>query len=1240
MPRFHRRGHGCDAIGEAWATHGGIRSESTYARTAHQFRVAGEPWASNSDAKDTDGPKIVAAVVEAALRTYACVSTTTTKSIWFQDHEPQAANRVGLDTRVFQAPLGALEAAAGATDGAAVHAGIPVPPANAVSVMCLAIRGLSLLRLAAGSISELALLIEMVIAASWPRGSSRPKSAWAGRAVDFQLHSTPWYWAEAGALEGRLYLDHNQFTGSIPDSLGKLTALTALSLNNNQLSGPIPSSLGNLAQLQSLDLSGNQLSGEVPSSLGSLTSLTALGFGTNQLSGRIPSSLGNLVNLTRLFLDTNQFSGSVPSSFSKLTKLTNFNCAIPVGLFPTLDFGNNCCTSGYATCSNGVITGLTLSGANLTGSLSPLLSGLTNVTSLDLSNNLQLSGPLPSGLSKVTSCNLSGTSLCSSGDTQAVCNAPACPSEGVSKTPLIGGLVGGAVLLIAGVVGFLWYRMRTQPEAEPQLPMTHKTSFSRLKFTPSPSPSFPSMGEAVNITEWWRPYDSACRTGIAAFDIAWRPFVVSWILVSALGCLFVTYCNVSMLRRNGWAVRGVRHMCLMAINGAALLKLVFYSYNPYCVYDGCDTNAVRILFDGTYWCFMLAYALMGVHWISIFYTFMHLTPIDTLLIARAVALVYVVFVVALEIVLSVMAMNTDLKYAVLIVEGGTLVLILLSVVPMYFLYGLRFIQRLRNVRADKSGRRERMLSKIRVMTYGPSVCSAVFIILQGAKFTVLHTNPFWFLIGECLGNSIEFIVMSLFLDGILLREPDAVPSLAERLWDITTAYVPLTYTSFGGPQVHIAMYIHEFVEKRKWLPSNVFAELFAIAQALPGPASTQLGYSIGLIRGGVAGGLLSFFIWSFPCMIIMMGFGIGVSQLGSSLPPVVLYLQNGLTSAAVGLVALAAYKLCTKLLADRICSAIGAVSAILAINLYKQAWLFPVLMIAGGTVTFIEAQIAAAAERRAREQAAISSSEARDEARALQPGSTADSGAQTPKSGSSGSGAADESTFFKVRFSYSPRTGLVLLGIWAVLLVVAIVLRGIDAPRPLSVLGTLYFVGSIIFGGGPVVIPLLQNYVVTNGWLSDSEFLIGLAIINAMPGPNFNIAAYVGALALRDSVGASIGGALLGNIGIFLPGLLLMSGLMPLWNQYRALKSVQSVFRGVNAAAVGLVVAAIYLLGQKTITPPHSSGLGIVEPLTDHPIYIGVAIFSYTASGFLGLPTPLAIILGGIFGIIHWGISR
>nr|KAJ3422597.1 hypothetical protein HK105_007375 [Polyrhizophydium stewartii] len=235
----------------------------------------------------------------------------------------------------------------------------------------------------------------------------------------------------------QMYLDHNQFTGSIPDSLGKLTALTALSLNNNQLSGSIPSSLGNLAQLQSL------------------------GFGTNQLSGRIPSSLGNLVNLTRLFLDTNQFSGSVPSSFSKLTKLTNFNCAIPVGLFPTLDFGNNCCTSGYATCSNGVITGLTLSGANLTGSLSPLLSGLANVTSLDLSNNPQLSGPLPSGLSKVTSCNLSGTSLCSSGDAPAVCNAPSCPttSSGLSGGA-IGGIVAGVVVVIAAVAVFVWFRMR------------------------------------------------------------------------------------------------------------------------------------------------------------------------------------------------------------------------------------------------------------------------------------------------------------------------------------------------------------------------------------------------------------------------------------------------------------------------------------------------------------------------------------------------------------------------------------------------------------------------------------------------------------------------------------------------------------------------------------------------------------------------------------------------------------
>ncbi|KAI8916817.1 chromate transporter-domain-containing protein [Entophlyctis helioformis] len=346
-------------------------------------------------------------------------------------------------------------------------------------------------------------------------------------------------------------------------------------------------------------------------------------------------------------------------------------------------------------------------------------------------------------------------------------------------------------------------------------------------------------------------------------------------------------------------------------------------------------------------------------------------------------------------------------------------------------------------------------------------------------------------------------------------------------------------------------------------------------------------------------------------MIILTGFAIGVSQLGSALPAWVLFLQNGLTASAVGLVALAGFKLSGKLLADPVSAAVGSIAAVLAINLYKEAWLFPVLMIFGGVVSWAESVIVANRKKQAAAAAAANGNSTAQEDNEIQ------------------------EAIFRVGFSYSPRTGLFLIATWFVLLIVAIVLRTATNIRALNLFGTMYFVGSIIFGGGPVVIPLLQNYVVTNGWLSDSEFLIGLAIVNALPGPNFNLAAYVGALAMRGA-GTNILGAIIANIGIFLPGLLLMSGLLPLWNRYRNLKIVKSIFKGVNAAAVGLVFAAIYLLAQKAIAPVDGGGLGIVLPLTQFPVYVGIAVFSYTASGFLNLPTPFAIIIGGLMGILDW----
>ena len=425
--------------------------------------------------------------------------------------------------------------------------------------------------------------------------------------------------------------------------------------------------------------------------------------------------------------------------------------------------------------------------------------------------------------------------------------------------------------------------------------------------------------------------------------------------------------------------------------------------------------------------------------------------------------------------------------------------------------------------------------------------------------------------------------------------------------------MPLTYTSFGGPNVHIALFMTEFVENRHWLSSQVFAELFAICQSLPGPASTQLAYAIALLRGGMIPGLLSFVIWIMPCMLIMTAFGIGVASLPDMLPKWLIGLQNGLTSAAVGLVALAAFKLGVKILDDRISLLLGAISASLAINFHRQVWLFPVLMVSGGFITAIHEF----ALRLVSEVDRINAGEA--------------------ESLIDGDDDTDERNVATVGVSYSIRTGIFILLAYFILLVGFVVLNALNASITwLNVLSNMYFVGAIIFGGGPVIIALLQSYAVNAGWLSDREFLIGMALINALPGPNFNIAAFVGALALRRyGVWISILGAVVGAVGIFMPALLLITGIMPLWSRYRVLKGVQSALKGVNAAAVGLVYSAVYLLSLKAIAPVEGGGLSPPGSLFAHPAYIAVAIISYTSVGFLGLPAPLAILCGGLYGILQ-----
>ncbi|KAJ3115624.1 hypothetical protein HDU96_000317 [Phlyctochytrium bullatum] len=519
-----------------------------------------------------------------------------------------------------------------------------------------------------------------------------------------------------------------------------------------------------------------------------------------------------------------------------------------------------------------------------------------------------------------------------------------------------------------------------------------------------------------------------------------------------------------------------------------------------------------------------------------------------------------------------------------------------------------------------------------------------------------------------------------------MPDPEAPPAatplahrpLSARLKEVFVNYLPLAVITFGGPQAHIALLFDLFVTRRRWLSEHMFAELFAMANAMPGPASTQLAFVLALVRGGVACGVLAFLIWSVPGGLVMTFLGYGVGRLGAAGIPVwVKKIQNGLAAVAVALVALAAFKLGSKILADNTARVLAILAASFCINYTDVIWVIPVMMVVGGVVTTLEAEVwpgvrdklgwgdkakeekkdeakvvptatpAAEeqtpqqngdAELRKRANAGASDAAKDDEAAtaAVVPAETPSATTTVASVATPAPAPAEKEPELDLYFTYSVRTGLLTILLSLTLLGVAVALRTVPTiPRPLQILGTFFFVGHIIFGGGPVVVPLLYSYVVANGWLTDTEFLIGLAIINAMPGPNFNFAAYCGALALRDNVGTSVAGGALAWVGIFAPGLLLKAGVLPVWKNYRGLPKVKVAFKGFNSVAVGLVFAATYILFQKAITE------GSFGPsLGQYPFYMAVTGCAFVMVEFLKVPAPLVVVLGGVVGAIEWAVSK
>ncbi len=342
----------------------------------------------------------------------------------------------------------------------------------------------------------------------------------------------------------------------------------------------------------------------------------------------------------------------------------------------------------------------------------------------------------------------------------------------------------------------------------------------------------------------------------------------------------------------------------------------------------------------------------------------------------------------------------------------------------------------------------------------------------------------------------------------------------ERVWHIFLIFLRLGLTAFGGPVAHLGYFRDEFVTRRRWLTERSYVDLVALCQFLPGPASSQVGMALGLSRGGYLGALAAWAGFTLPSAVVLIVLAMGLSSHGYVVVPGVLH---GLKVVVVAVVAQAVWSMARNLCPDAVRASMMIVTACFVL-LVPSVWgQMAVLVLAGlaGLWLFMPTDI----------------------------------GVHDP---------------LPVRISH--RAGVFWLSCFFVLLIVlpALALPG----RLMAEFNVFYRAGSLVFGGGHVVLPLLQTAVVPSGWVSNEIFLAGYGITQAMPGPLFTFAAFLGA-SMRQSPSGWLGG-LVCLLAIFLPSFLLVTGALPLWAGLRHNRRIQAALMGVNAAVVGLLLAALY----------------------------------------------------------------
>jgi chromate transporter len=359
--------------------------------------------------------------------------------------------------------------------------------------------------------------------------------------------------------------------------------------------------------------------------------------------------------------------------------------------------------------------------------------------------------------------------------------------------------------------------------------------------------------------------------------------------------------------------------------------------------------------------------------------------------------------------------------------------------------------------------------------------------------------------------------------------------------EVLLVFLKLGVTCFGGPIAHIGYFRDEFVVRRRWIDEQAYADLVGLCQFLPGPASSQVAFSIGLMRAGYRGGLAAWTGFTLPSALALVLFAYGAGELGG---PVGIGLLHGLKLVAVAIVAQAVWGMAQTLCPDRQRASIAAAAALIILLSTSSVSQIAAILLGGLAGLWL-------------------------------------------------CRAGPPTTVGHVTVPVSRAVGLTALAAFFLLLAGLPVLRGLISSQGIALFEAFYRSGALVFGGGHVVLPLLREAFVTPGWVSDDAFLAGYGAAQAVPGPLFTFAAYLGAVVRPSPHGLT--GAALGLIGIFLPGVLILIGTLPFWESFRRRAGAQAVMRGVNAAVVGLLGAALYNpVWTSSVKTPGDFGIALV----------------------------------------------